>query len=238
MGWNATFYTWPNKATYEILRISGGCVCYVDYTAYTNWDLTVANSIEVGRVDFYPIARVVAKKIRHVGNFERMFIFGDSFGGLLAIEVGATGGEGRIGRMHLCDPVRQFWYPKVRRRDPKTASKSVSCVRTDTIVGGEIYNCHQDWRMGYCGYWQPASIDLVSKKSHELCSVLYTYAFDNNFVPKKPTLLTRLLCRAKRVADLDSPACRGSLMGYRDASDSRGCRGEFFIETTKYPPYV
>lgn len=240
MGFNATFTTWADVTTRHILKLSGGCVCFVDFGAFSSYNNhSIAAALELGRVDFYPIARIVSRKVKQVGNFQRMFIYGDSFGAVLAIEVGASAAKGQIKRMHLCDPVQQLIYPHIRMRDPKTAAQSVSCLRTDFIIGGTQYNCHQDWRMGFCGWWQPVSTpQLISQKSHGICSALYNSAFTNDFVPSKPTLATVMVCRPRRMANMYSPACRGALMGYRDASDPKRCRGEFFIKTSRYPPYV
>jgi hypothetical protein len=66
--------------------------------------------------------------------------------------------------------------------DPKPAAKNVACINTSYDKGTYIYNCHQNFRMGNCGYSQ-AGAGSFPLGSHGLCPYFYNLAFKNNFVP-------------------------------------------------------
>lgn len=80
-------------------------------------------------------------------------------------------------------------------KDPKKAAKNVQCVHTSNNFGTNIYSCHQNWRMGTCGFFQPVvPIELIAPKcdmtmsclkepliSHNMCPDIYISAFQNDF---------------------------------------------------------
>lgn len=80
-------------------------------------------------------------------------------------------------------------------KDPKKAAKNVQCINTSNNFGTNIYSCHQNWRMGNCGFVQPVvPYELLTPKcdmtmkcfaepliSHTLCPDIYISAFKNNF---------------------------------------------------------
>ena len=67
-------------------------------------------------------------------------------------------------------------------KDHKSAAKNVQCIHTSYEMGTHFYNaCHQDWRMGNCGFSQIASSDPPCN-SHGLCPYMYVNAFDYNFI--------------------------------------------------------
>ena len=69
--------------------------------------------------------------------------------------------------------------------DHKLSAKNVQCIHTSRDKGTHRYNCHQDWRLGNCGYSQDAASDPPFG-SHGLCPYIYLSAFNNDFyaIPK------------------------------------------------------
>lgn len=66
--------------------------------------------------------------------------------------------------------------------DPTPAAKNVACIDTSSDKGTTIYNCHQNFRMGVCG-WSQAAAGAPPMGSHGLCPYLYTLAFNTSYVP-------------------------------------------------------
>lgn len=62
----------------------------------------------------------------------------------------------------------------------QTAAKNVQCIHTSRDKGTRHYNCHQDWRLGNCGYSQDAA-SVPPFGSHGLCPYMYISAFDHDF---------------------------------------------------------
>jgi hypothetical protein len=65
-------------------------------------------------------------------------------------------------------------------RDPTLAAKNVQCIHTSNDKGTNTRNCHQNWNMGGCGWWQAAA-GPFPKGSHGLCPYIYNSAFKNDF---------------------------------------------------------
>lgn len=66
--------------------------------------------------------------------------------------------------------------------DPTPAAKNVACVDTSYDKGTYYYNCHQNFRMGYYGYSQPAA-GAPPMGSHGLCPYFFNSSFTHDFVP-------------------------------------------------------
>lgn len=64
--------------------------------------------------------------------------------------------------------------------DQRAAAQNVQCIHTSRDKGTRFYNCHQDWRLGNCGFAQVAAGDPPFG-SHGLCPYMYVSAFENNF---------------------------------------------------------
>lgn len=64
--------------------------------------------------------------------------------------------------------------------DHRVAAQNVQCIHTSRDKGTRFYNCHQDWRLGNCGFAQIAASDPPFG-SHGLCPYMYVSAFENNF---------------------------------------------------------
>ena len=54
----------------------------------------------------------------------------------------------------VCDPAGPgFDYNNHKIPElPTLAAKNVQCIHTTNNYGTYNYNCHQNWRMGYCGF--------------------------------------------------------------------------------------
>lgn len=63
----------------------------------------------------------------------------------------------------------------------KDAADNVQCYSSSIDKGSRFYNCHQNIRLGQCGYTQPASLTQSLYSSHGLCVQIYINAFDHPF---------------------------------------------------------
>lgn len=150
---------------------------------------------------FEDIAGVLAKKIRQIRSYDRLFLFGFSFGSRLCFEAGAQLGYPQIDRIDACDPAGNFdkilmnflfnfefsgpgFDSNKRSIDPKISAKHVTCINTSTDKGTNKYNCHVNFRMGKCGKSQPAA-GRRPMRDHGLCPYFYNSAFTNEFKPTK-----------------------------------------------------
>lgn len=113
--------------------------------------------------------------------------------------------------------------------DPKPAAKVVGCINTSTDMGTNVYNCHQNFRMGKCGEWQAASGSFPIG-SHGLCPYLYNLAFSYDYVSNN-----HYGCSSKREVK-DPP--NNVKMGYLGNFNRTLYIGDIFIGTSKYPPYI
>lgn len=149
-GWLETpATTWIMPMVTNILKASNGCVCSVDYSAYS----CNADYFNMVNVDYLPLANITLKKAQQIGNFSRMHMFGFSFGGRIATKVGSDLNS-QVQKVQLCESAGPgFQYSGIADRDipPTKAGKEVSCINTSSGYGTTVYDCHQNWRMGYCG---------------------------------------------------------------------------------------
>lgn len=53
---------------------------------------------------FNNLAELLFRKLKQIGNYDRMFMFGFSFGSRLCFEAGARLGNNVIDRIDACDP--------------------------------------------------------------------------------------------------------------------------------------
>lgn len=117
-----------------------------------------------------------------------------------------------------------------RAKDPKLGAQNVACIDTSNDKGTSHYNCHQNFRMGYCGHWQIAS-GPRPLGSHGLCPYFYNISFDYKFVPDN-----YFNCWSDRKANLTSSL--DIRMGYLGTFNRTLVRGDIFIATARYPPFV
>lgn len=192
---------------------------------------------------FSSLSEVLTKKFNQIGNFERQYCFGFSFGARLCAEAGIRVGNQSIDRMDLCDPAGEFVSSRswklanqsvlgpgfTSKHDPKPAAKHVACINTSNIKGTTIYNCHQNFRMGKCGKTQ-AGASRFPLGSHGLCPYFYNLAFTHDFVPNN-----HYNCSSTRILR----SFVGNVkMGYMGDFDRTVNVGDIFIATAKYSPFI
>lgn len=224
-GWNEGISTpWLNRTIAQFLRHRGGCVFFIDYSKFAN----APNYFNLVS-HFEGISRVLTNKMRQIGNFDRQYCFGFSFGSRLCIDAGINIGNQQISNMDLCDPAGPGFDRTKFAKDPKLAAKNVACINTSVDKGTKVYNCHQNFRMGRCGNSQAAE-GPRPMGNHGLCPYFYNEAFDYKFVPSN-----FYKCSSQRTANVSTPGVR---MGYMGNFDRKSVRGDIFIATVKNPPYV
>jgi hypothetical protein len=113
--------------------------------------------------------------------------------------------------------------------DPTPAAKNVACINTSYDQGTYVYNCHQNFRMGYCG-WSQAGGPSISVGNHGLCPHFYNFAFKFDFIPNN-----YYSCSSNRMLTNTTNAVR---MGYLANFDRTAYRGDIFIATASQPPYI
>lgn len=113
--------------------------------------------------------------------------------------------------------------------DPTPAAKNVQCIDTSIDKGTYVYNCHQNFRMGYCGYSQPAA-GSYPVGSHGLCPYFYNLAFTHDFVSNN-----YYDCYSSR--EIINPPSNVK-MGFLGNFNRTMYIGDIFIATAQFPPYV
>lgn len=119
-----------------------------------------------------------------------------------------------------------------RAKDPKLGAKNVACINTSNDKGTSHYNCHQNFRMGVCGHWQIAN-GPRPLGSHGLCPYFYNISFDYKFEPNN---YFNCWSELGRMANLTSSA--DIRLGYLGTFNRTLVRGEIFVATARFPPYV
>lgn len=222
---------WVADTLLQLLKHRGGCVFFMDYGKYAN----VSNYFDLVP-HLYGVSAVLTKKLKQIGGIELQYFYCHSFGSRVCIESGIEIGNRSIPRMDLCDPAGPGFDGPLqgplaifRRKDPKRAGKNVACINTSTFKGTTVYNCHQNFRMGDCSTFQIGSTS--NRSSHQLCPIFYINSFDNKFEPNN-----YYGCYSPRMANFSISA--DIRLGYFGDFDRTKVRGDIFIATAKYPPYL
>lgn len=221
---------WFDEMLRNLQVFSRGCVIFVDHSYYTrNFNVLRVFSDEV-----HSISNIMVQKIKQIGNYDRIYMFGISLGGQIAIEAAYRSAlEGRrINRLEVCDTAEMFYDENPFLKFPMKAAKSVSCIHTSRL-GKSNMKCHQNFRLGVCGYKQNYNIPFNRMNSHGICQVFYNQAFKVDMIPV-PVEKMKHKCITNEtlpIADLNSRACQGVKMGYDANFDRENCVGNFFIET-------
>lgn len=220
-GLNTT--VWVNETITNLLKYTNGCVFFFDYSVYSK------NGNYFALVPHYEkIADVLTKYLLHVGNPERIFMFGFSFGSRLTVEAGIASYNGSIERIELCDPAGPGFEGTARAKVPTLAGRNVACISTSNNYGTTLHNCHQNFRMGNCGYAQAAHGNYP-KGSHGLCPYFFNAAFDFDFVPYND-----YSCSSTRSANITHEVKMGFLGNFNRTE----VRGDIFVSTAAREPYV
>jgi hypothetical protein len=215
---------WVNTTIANLLKYSQGCVFFFDYSVYSK------NGNYFALVPHYEgIRAVLVKKLLQIGNPERIFMFGFSFGARLTLDGGAEAFNGTINRVDVCDPAGPGFVGTYREKQSQPAAKNVACINTSNNYGTTNYDCHQNFRMGNCGQ-QQAAASSYPKGHHGLCPYFYNAAFEVHFIPHN-----HYSCGSSRMANVTGEYVR---MGYLGNFNRTKVRGDIFITTSATPPYV
>ncbi|XP_055538864.1 uncharacterized protein LOC129726178 [Wyeomyia smithii] len=232
-GWHENCYeTFWIKDLRENLNIyRGGCVICMDYSVFAG------NSYPYLFRRFNDISAVLLKFLRTLQyegmQFGNLYMFGFSFGGQLVLDAGNQIGYNAIETIDTCDMAgvgfdQDRFFKGIHFRK---AAKNVQCIHTSTDKGTKLMDkCHQDWRMGQCGFRQPAA-SKPPLGSHGLCPVFYNLAFKVKFLAEeKPQE-----CSILREPTASYP--KGYQMGYLEKRKGE-VRGELFAQTAENFPFT
>lgn len=150
-GWGETINSgWVMDTIRNLTYHRGGCVIFMDYSVYSN------NSNYFGLVSHFDnLAHLLTRKIKQATSiYDNVFLFGFSFGARLSFEAGAKIGYNLIDHIQVCDPAGPGFDREQRSVDPTLAAKYVYCINTSEKYGSHIFNCHINFRMGICGWYQ------------------------------------------------------------------------------------
>lgn len=90
------------------------------------------------------------------------------------------------------------------------AAENVQCYYSSLDKGSHFHSCHQNIRLGHCGYTQPAILSQPYFSSHGLCVRIYINAFDFPFYAFQNS---PMWCeRGKTIKNLP----QGFTVGYRE----------------------
>lgn len=232
-GWgqNRNFF-WIQRATRNFLAARGGCVFVVDYCYYCAGATTYLNRPEL----FKGLQEEITGKyllLESLGYSPKNgFVFGFSFGAILALESAYKFGPKKIKRVDTCDPPRPgFDLSSDELIHAKDAAEEVQCIHTSRDIGTPHRFCQWDWNMGLCGWLQPAAW-FFPPSSHMFCPLFYNAAFENDFkATPKPEY-----CRNSTVAPDPQALNHTIAMGFRlDTKNTPW--GEYYATTKWLPPY-
>lgn len=223
-------FLWIQKATRNFLHERGGCVFVVDYSYYCVG--AYLNRPEL----FDGIQQTITQKydlLERMGyHADNGFVFGFSYGAILALESAYKFGPRKIKRVDTCDPPRPgFDMSSEQLIHAKDAAKEVQCIHTSRDVGTPYRFCQWDWDMGICGWMQPAAWFFLPS-SHMFCPEYYNSAFMNDFnAMSKP-----FYCLNETVAPDPVNFNHTIKMGFRfDTTNTP--EGEYYASTSFLPPY-
>ncbi|KAG4073841.1 hypothetical protein HA402_014046 [Bradysia odoriphaga] len=234
-GWLESCETlWIQEMISLLNEHRGGCIICMNYSAYSK------NFNYFGLVaDFSFIDDILVNKLHQLVQEEfapdKIFIFGFSFGGQLALEAGRRFGKQLISRIDACEPAGPGFDSNqtYSKQSPMDSAKFVQCIHTSYDKGTQKRSCHQNWHLGQCGLYQIAA-GPYPLGSHGLCPYFYNSAFSNQFhaIPQPATCPT-----SKR---LPMHPLVGISMGYvfNDLSEVNDTTGyDYYANTYKMPPY-
>ncbi|CAO1409365.1 unnamed protein product [Diamesa serratosioi] len=163
----------------------GGCIIFMDYSNFS------INPDYFYLVTQFPnISNVLLTKLNQLKEQgfdpDKGYMFGFSYGAHLIIDAATKFGQNLIKDIDLCDPAGPGFDGTLTTGDPKLAAKNVQCIHTSNDKGTIKRDCHQNWLMGYCGFFQFAA-GAYPKGSHGLCPYFYNTAFKYDFLATNNT---------------------------------------------------
>uniref|UniRef100_A0A1A9ZRD2 Lipase domain-containing protein n=1 Tax=Glossina pallidipes TaxID=7398 RepID=A0A1A9ZRD2_GLOPL len=206
----------------------GGCIICIDYGYWAD-----ENYLKLWR-NFDIITEVLYKEILsliHKGlNPRQSFLFGFSYGGHIVSTIGRRlPSKYKFKKIDICDmagPGFDFFTD----HNHKDAADNVQCYYSSIGKGSRFYNCHQNIRLGQCGYTQPASLTQSLYSSHGLCVQIYINAFDHPFYALQNP--PRWCATANPAQNLP----KYFTIGYKE-SGYRHIHGDIFVPTGLQYPY-
>lgn len=116
------------------------------------------------------------------------------------------------------------------------SAKMVQCIHTSSDKGTYKRDCHQNWMLGTCGWYQAAA-GPPPLGSHGLCPYFYNSAFENKFYAiQRPDYcpLTNRIVSVNGTSNL-------YYMGYQNnviaESSASSVIGDFYANTYKLYPF-
>jgi len=228
-GWRQNCDTdWVLKVIERLTYHRGGCIVCIDYGI-----LADASYMWLYR-SFKIISNIITERIslliREGLDSNNGYMFGFSYGGQLATSVGRSLKPHHILKnIDTCDMAGPG-FDLVNEVDHSEAAQHVQCLHTSRDKGTHIYTCHQNVRLGNCGYNQPAVASQPYYSSHGLCVQIYINAFDYPFYAMR-TKPRRCISRNPA---LNIP--RSFTIGYNENPDL-DVVGEIFVPTSLNFPY-
>lgn len=83
----------------------------------------------------------------------------------------------------VCEPAGPGFdsnYTYTKQMNPMNSAQNVQCIHTSVDKGTSKRQCHQNWMLGYCGWFQTAAAG-PPMGSHGLCPHFYNSSFRNKF---------------------------------------------------------
>ncbi|KAL9917208.1 uncharacterized protein ACN427_001827 isoform 2-T2 [Glossina fuscipes fuscipes] len=227
-GWMESCNTnWVIKLRERLTYHRGGCIICIDYGYWAE-----ETYLKLWR-NFDIITEVLYKEILsliHKGlNPRQSFLFGFSYGGHIVSTIGRRlPPKYKFKKIDICDmagPGFDFFTD----HNHKDAADNVQCYYSSIGKGTRFYDCHQNIRLGQCGYSQLATLTQSLYSSHGLCVQIYINAFDHPFYAlQNPPRWCATVNPAQNLPKYFT-------IGYKE-SGYRHIRGDIFVPTgLKYP---
>ncbi|XP_037043896.1 uncharacterized protein LOC119079910 isoform X2 [Bradysia coprophila] len=169
---------WVQELISKLNHYRGGCIMCMNFSTYAN-----DRYVRLVR-SFDAIAHVLhihLLELERIGfDMTEGYLFGFSFGGRLVCEAARRLGIRVIKDIDVCDMAG----PPFDIRGPTDftlSAQNVQCIHTNSgDKGTRHFTCHQNWRLGNCGFSQDAALP-APLGSHGLCPYMYVNAFENDF---------------------------------------------------------
>ncbi|XP_023293825.2 uncharacterized protein LOC111677030 [Lucilia cuprina] len=228
-GWTESCYTeWVPQLIERLTFHRGGCIVCVDYSSWSK-----KSYIELLQ-KFDPISEIlyeeVLQLIQNGFNPSKIFMFGFSYGGQIASKIGRMlKPQYNIKKIDICDMAGPG-FDFISYLNHSEAAENIQCYYTSLDKGSHFHSCHQNIRLGQCGYTQPAILSQPYFSSHGLCPRIYINAFDYPFYAfqKSP----KWCDRGKTIKNLPN----GFTVGYREGGYN-DMIGDIFVPTSMNYPY-
>ncbi|KAG5668494.1 hypothetical protein PVAND_016433 [Polypedilum vanderplanki] len=215
--------SWCRPMVAEFLKLRGNCVFFMDYSNYSVlWYFSLTPH-------FYQISTVLTEKVKNIANYKpnHVAMFGFSFGARLVTNTGISLYKTgiRLEKIYACEPAGPGFGDYYE--NAMVAADNVQCIHTSSNYGTTFYNCHQNWRLGNCGWNQPGARSFPFG-SHGLCPYFFLESFKTDFIQNNFHN-----CTTNRPT-LNLP--NDMMMGARESRTEY--YGDIFMATARNPPWI